>query len=92
MTTSTSPTSIGTALSEQAIRNVNFFNGRLVTSRDMARTQEAQREADARLGQGIGAGIVQGLEINAFSRARMDATAKELREERAGVEHLFSKK
>ena len=36
--------------------------------------------------------IVQGLEINAFSRARMDATAKELREERAGVEHLFSKK
>jgi malate dehydrogenase len=36
--------------------------------------------------------IVQGLEINAFARARMDATDKELREERAGVEHLFSKK
>jgi malate dehydrogenase len=36
--------------------------------------------------------IVQGLEINAFSRARMDATDKELREERAGVEHLFAKK
>ena len=36
--------------------------------------------------------IVQGLEINAFSRERMDATAKELREERAGVEHLFAKK
>lgn len=35
--------------------------------------------------------IVQGLEINAFSRARMDATEKELREERAGVEHLFAK-
>jgi malate dehydrogenase len=35
--------------------------------------------------------IVQGLEINAFSRARMDATDKELREERAGVEHLFAK-
>lgn len=35
--------------------------------------------------------IVQGLEVNAFSRARMDATDKELREERAGVEHLFSK-
>jgi malate dehydrogenase len=36
--------------------------------------------------------IVQGLEVNEFSRARMDATDKELREERAGVEHLFAKK
>jgi len=36
--------------------------------------------------------IVQGLAINDFSRARMDATDKELREERAGVEHLFAKK
>jgi malate dehydrogenase len=35
--------------------------------------------------------IVQGLSINEFSRARMDATDKELREERAGVEHLFAK-
>ncbi|TAM97098.1 MAG: malate dehydrogenase, partial [Rhodanobacteraceae bacterium] len=33
--------------------------------------------------------IVQGLEITAFSRARMDATDKELREERASVEHLL---
>lgn len=33
--------------------------------------------------------IVQGLEINDFSRARMDATEKELREERAAVEKLF---
>jgi malate dehydrogenase len=36
--------------------------------------------------------IVQGLEINAYSRERMDATDKELREERAGVEHLFVKR
>ncbi len=36
--------------------------------------------------------IVQGLEINTFSRTRMDATDKELREERAGVEHLFAKR
>ena len=33
--------------------------------------------------------IVQGLEIGEFSRARMDATDKELREERAGVESLL---
>jgi len=36
--------------------------------------------------------IVQGLDINPFSRERMDATEKELREERAGVEHLFAKR
>ena len=35
--------------------------------------------------------IVQGLEINDFARARMQVTDKELREERAGVEHLFAK-
>ncbi|NIM69565.1 MAG: malate dehydrogenase [Xanthomonadales bacterium] len=33
--------------------------------------------------------IVQGLEIDAFSRARMDATDAELREERAAVAHLL---
>ncbi|HEY9513453.1 MAG TPA: malate dehydrogenase, partial [Rhodanobacter sp.] len=36
--------------------------------------------------------IVQGLAISDFSRARMDASSKELREERASVEHLFAKK
>jgi malate dehydrogenase len=34
--------------------------------------------------------IVQGLDINEFSRARIDATEKELREERAAVESLFA--
>ncbi|MES1195747.1 MAG: malate dehydrogenase, partial [Steroidobacter sp.] len=33
--------------------------------------------------------IVQGLEINAFSRARMDATHKELLEEKEGVKDLI---
>jgi malate dehydrogenase len=33
--------------------------------------------------------IVQGLEVEDFSRGRMDATAKELREERAAVEDLL---
>lgn len=36
--------------------------------------------------------IVQGLEIGEFSRTRMDATDKELREEREAVEHLFAAK
>ena len=33
--------------------------------------------------------IVQGLEIDEFSRARMDATAKELQEEADAVSDLF---
>ena len=33
--------------------------------------------------------IVQGLDVNEFSRAKMDATDKELREERDAVKHLF---
>jgi malate dehydrogenase len=33
--------------------------------------------------------IVQGLAVDAFSRARMDATEKELREERAAIEELL---
>jgi malate dehydrogenase len=33
--------------------------------------------------------VVQGLEIDEFSRERMDATEKELREERAAVEDLL---
>ncbi len=36
--------------------------------------------------------IVQGLSVDDFSQARMSATEKELREERAAVEHLFPKK
>ena len=35
--------------------------------------------------------IVQGLEVNEFSKSRIDATEKELREERAAVESLFAK-
>lgn len=34
--------------------------------------------------------IVQGLSVNAFSQARMDATRKELEEERDAIKHLFS--
>jgi len=36
--------------------------------------------------------IVQGLDVNAFSKARIAATDQELREERAAVEHLFAKR
>jgi len=34
--------------------------------------------------------IVKGLEVDAFSRQKMDATLKELQDERDGVKHLFA--
>ena len=33
--------------------------------------------------------IVQGLEVSEFGRKRMDATLKELHEEREGIKHLL---
>jgi malate dehydrogenase len=35
--------------------------------------------------------IVKGIDISDFSRKRMDATLKELHEERDGVKHLLGK-
>jgi malate dehydrogenase len=34
--------------------------------------------------------IVKGIEVNDFSRKRMNATLQELHEERDGVKHLFA--
>lgn len=53
----------GTPLLDKGIRAVNFFNGRLVTSGDLGRDQDARREGDARLGQANGSGVVWGLEV-----------------------------
>lgn len=48
---------------EDAIRTVNFFNGRLLTGNDMSREQAARREADARIGLALGDGIANGLQV-----------------------------
>lgn len=70
MATATLPTvRAGTPLLADGIRAVNFFNGRLVTSGDMRRDQDARREGDARLGQAIGAGVVHGLVVEAHGAA-----------------------
>jgi hypothetical protein len=50
-------------LKEGAIRSVNFFNGRLLTSKDLTREQQARREADWRTGLAIGDGVAFGLEV-----------------------------
>ena len=49
-------------LKEGGIRHVNFFNGRLLTSKDLTREQAARCEADARLGLAVGDGVAFGLE------------------------------
>lgn len=51
-------------LKEGAIRSVNFFNGRLLTSKDLTREQQARREADWRTGLAIGDGVAFGLEVS----------------------------
>lgn len=45
------------------IRSINFFNGRLLSARDLTREQTANRDADRHLGQAIGEGIAYGLEV-----------------------------
>lgn len=46
------------------IRSINFFNGRLLSARDLTREQTAIREAERRLGRAIGEGIAYGLEVS----------------------------
>ena len=49
------------------IRSINFFNGRLLSARDLTREQSANREAERRLGRAIGEGIAYGLEVSKSS-------------------------
>jgi hypothetical protein len=46
------------------IRSINFFNGRMLTARDLTREQTANREATRRLGQAVGEGVAYGLELS----------------------------
>ena len=55
------------------IRSINFFNGRLLSARDLTREQSANREAERRLGQAIGEGIVYGLEVSKASASTQES-------------------
>ena len=57
-----SATDLQTPITDGAIRSINFFNGRLLSARDLTLEQSAHREADRRLGKAIGEGIAYGLE------------------------------
>lgn len=57
------PTELQQPILEGGIRSINFFNGRLLTARDLTREQAANREVDRRLGRAVGEGIAYGLEV-----------------------------
>lgn len=58
------PTELQTPILSGGIRSINFFNGRLLTARDLSREQEGNEEEHRRLGQAIGAGVARGLEVS----------------------------
>ncbi len=55
--------------SVDAIRSVNFFNGRLLSGEDLTQEQRAQAEERRQLGLALGEGVAQGLEVTASSGA-----------------------
>jgi hypothetical protein len=65
-------------LKDGGIRSVNFFNGRLLSGRDLTREQVARHEADRRLGLASGSGVAFGLEVSRDAQLSKD-TAPVLR-------------
>ncbi|MCZ8111912.1 MAG: hypothetical protein ACK5Y8_04895 [Betaproteobacteria bacterium] len=63
---------LGTPLLDDAIRDIHFFNGRLLTGRDLQREQEARRLADWRVGAAVGPGIAWGLEVSVAGGSARD--------------------
>ncbi|HXI24267.1 MAG TPA: hypothetical protein VNG71_10435 [Pyrinomonadaceae bacterium] len=57
------------------IRSINFFNGRLLSARDLTLEQSAYREADRRLGQAVGEGIAYGLEVSQAAKSQKQSPA-----------------
>ena len=57
---------------ENGIKNTNFFEGRLLTGRDLREQETADREHRRQLGRAIGAGIVEGLEVEIDKDADID--------------------
>jgi hypothetical protein len=62
-----------------AIRNTNFFNGRILTAEDLSDQQLAERRHRQHLGQTIGSGVVRGLEITLRGTGALGRTAPAVR-------------
>jgi hypothetical protein len=60
-----SATRLDTPFLDGALRSTNYFNGRILSREDMQRDRDADRALHERLGQALGHGIVDGLEVEA---------------------------
>jgi hypothetical protein len=58
-----------------SIHSINFFNGRLLSARDLTLEQSAYREADRRLGTAVGDGIAYGLEVSQATKSSKQSPA-----------------
>jgi hypothetical protein len=59
------PTFLDTPVLDEGIRYVNFFNGRLLSAEDLQHERDATRLHQTQLGRGVGAGIIDGLHVEA---------------------------
>ncbi len=57
------------------IQSINFFNGRLLSARDLTLEQSAYREADRRLGKAVGDGVAYGLEVTRAAKSSKESPA-----------------
>ncbi|HET6980069.1 MAG TPA: hypothetical protein VFI24_27295 [Pyrinomonadaceae bacterium] len=71
------PAELQQPIRDSGIRSINFFNGRLLTARDLTREQTANREVDKQLGQAIGDGVAFGFEVSK-SKSTQSTTASPL--------------
>src|SRR4051794_21711622 len=60
------PRRLTEAILDGGVENINFFEGRLLTGRDLREQLRAERRYDRRLGKAIGAGVVWGFEVEVF--------------------------
>lgn len=49
---------------DDAIRSINFFNGRVLSGEDLSSEQQANRDGRLLLGQAVGDGVAHGLEVS----------------------------
>ena len=64
------------------LRHINFFNGRLLSGEDLSAERDATHAHGRFLGQAIGAGVVNGLEV---SSVQSDSAADVQVEIKAGL-------